>query len=137
VFGAKDYQQAAVVGRMVRDLHIPVRVHVAPTVREKDGLALSSRNRYLSPVEREQAVVLWRAILHARRRVREGSERIRAQRLEGELRRLVCSYPGVRMDYATFFHPRTLEPVAEVKRGVHLALAAWVGRTRLIDNGRI
>src|ERR1051326_4508402 len=74
VFGAKDFQQAAVVRRMVRDLNFPLRVLVAPTVREADGLAMSSRNQYLTPAERSQAVVLWQAIQQARRAVR-GSRR--------------------------------------------------------------
>jgi pantoate--beta-alanine ligase len=137
VFGAKDYQQAAVVGRMVRDLHMPVRVEVAPTVREKDGLALSSRNQYLSPAEREQAVVLWNVIQYARRRVREGRGAVSTERLKAELGLRVGEYPAARLDYVAFFHGGTLEPVAEVRRGAHLALAVWVGKTRLIDNGRL
>ena len=137
VFGAKDYQQAAVVRRMVRDLHMPVRVEVAPTVRERDGLALSSRNRYLTVSERQQAVVLWQAIRHARGRVRTQAGGIPAERLRGELRRMVAGCPGARLDYVAFFDGRTLEPVAEVRRGARLALAVWVGKTRLIDNGRL
>jgi pantoate--beta-alanine ligase len=135
VFGSKDYQQAAVVRRMVRDLHMPVRVELAPTVREKDGLALSSRNLYLTPAERKQAVVLWNAIRYARRRVREGSGRVSAERLKAELERMVAECPAARLDYAALFQGQTLEPVAEVKRGAHLALAVWVGKTRLIDHG--
>jgi pantoate--beta-alanine ligase len=134
VFGSKDYQQAAVVRRMVRDLHMPVRVELAPTVREKDGLAMSSRNQYLAPAEREQAVVLWNVIRHARRRVREGG-RVSAEKLKAEIGRMVAECPLARLDYAALFHGQTLEPAAEAKRGVHLALAVWVGKTRLIDHG--
>ncbi len=135
VFGAKDFQQAAIIRRMVRDLNFPVKIVVAPTVREPDGLALSSRNAYLNPEERAQATVLWEAIRHARRRVREaGREGMPVKRLEREIAQMVAARPAARLDYVAFFDPRTLRPVARVRRGTHLALAAWVGTTRLIDN---
>jgi pantoate--beta-alanine ligase len=137
VFGAKDYQQAAVVKRMVRDLHFPVRVIVAPTRRETDGLAMSSRNAYLDPDERRQATVLWRAIGKARARVRQGSRAVRADSLRRELERLLEREPKARLDYIAFFDPETLRPVEFVRRGAHMALAVWVGKTRLIDNARL
>ncbi len=134
VFGAKDYQQAAVIQRMVRDLHFPVEIVVAPTVREPDGLALSSRNRYLSTEERPQAAILWRAIEEAHARVRAMRRGIPAAKLKPALARLIATQPAARLDYLEFFDPATFEPVTVVKRGVHLALAVYVGATRLIDN---
>ncbi len=137
VFGAKDWQQAAVVKRMVRDLNFPVKIVLAPTVREADGLALSSRNKYLSLDEREQAVALWQAIQQARHSVRNSKRPIPASRLKSELKWLIETRPAARVDYLEFFDPQTLQPAAAVKRGAHLALAVYVGKTRLIDNGRV
>ncbi|PYK98733.1 MAG: pantoate--beta-alanine ligase [Verrucomicrobia bacterium] len=137
VFGAKDFQQAAVVKRLVRDLNFPVKIVVAPTVRETDGLALSSRNKYLSAAEREQAMVLWQSIQLARQAVRASREAIPASRLKSELKWLIETRPAARVDYIEFLDPETLLPVARVKRGTHLALAVFVGKTRLIDNGRL
>lgn len=136
VFGAKDWQQAAVVRRMAADLNFPVRVMVAPTVRERDGLALSSRNKYLEPAQRRQATVLWRCLVRARERVRMG-RRVRATGLETELRGLIEAEPEARLDYLAFFDGATLQPAGWVTRGTHLALAVFVGSTRLIDNGRL
>lgn len=137
VFGEKDYQQAAVVRRMVRDLNFPVTLVLAPTVRESDGLALSSRNQYLSPAERSQATVLWRAIQRARESVRAFRDGIPSSRLRAELVRLIGREPAARVDYVAFFEPHGLEPVKRVRRGHHLALAVFIGKTRLIDNGRL
>jgi pantoate--beta-alanine ligase len=137
VFGAKDWQQAAVVRRMVRDLSYPLKVVVAPTMRESDGLAMSSRNRHLSTEERPQAVALWQAIQEARRAVRATREAVPAARLRSELKWLIETRPSARVDYLEFFDPRTLKPRARVSRGAHLALAVFVGETRLIDNGRL
>lgn len=137
VFGAKDYQQAAVVGRMIRDLHFPVRLIVAPTVREPDGLALSSRNQYLNPVERAQANVLWRAICRAKLEVRARPPGVSAERLGRILSALIAREPAARLDYLAFFDPQTLTPTERVRRGTHLALAVFIGRTRLIDNARL
>jgi pantoate--beta-alanine ligase len=137
VFGAKDYQQAAVVKRMVRDLNFPVRVVVAPTVREPDGLAMSSRNRYLAPRQRGQATVLWRVIQAARARVTAGAGNIRAARLRADLQRLIAAEPEARLDYLEFLDADSLRPVGTVRRGVHLALAVRISGTRLIDNARL
>jgi pantoate--beta-alanine ligase len=137
VFGAKDYQQAAVVRRMVRDLNFPVRIVVAPTLREPDGLAMSSRNRYLAAGERPQAVALWQALQEARRAVRSARRSLPAGRLKAELKWLIETRPDARVDYLEFFEPDTLKPLNRVGRGAHLALAVFIGRTRLIDNGRL
>jgi pantoate--beta-alanine ligase len=135
VFGAKDFQQAAVLGRMTRDLNFPVKIVVAPTCREADGLAMSSRNQYLSLAQREQATVLWRAIQRAQEMV--ARRPAAAALLQRETARMVAAQPEARLDYVEFFDPATLEPVRTVKPGTQMALAVFVGRTRLIDNGRL
>ena len=136
VFGAKDWQQAVIVQRMVTDLNFPVRIIVAPTRRERDGLAMSSRNKHLTGDWRRQAVVLWRAIQAARTAVKE-SKAIPAAKLKRRLGKLVESEPDARLDYVEFFQPDTLEPVSRVVPGTHLALAVFIGRTRLIDNASL
>ena len=133
VFGAKDWQQAAIIKRMAADLNFPVKIIVAPTLRERDGLAMSSRNKYLSGDMRRQAVVLWRSIQTARAAVKN-SKAVPAAKLKAGLKRLIESEPDARLDYAEFFEPDTLLPVAKATRGTHLALAVFVGKTRLIDN---
>ena len=137
VFGAKDFQQAAIVNRMARDLNFPVKIIVAPTVREADGLALSSRNKYLSADERAQAVALWQAIQQARQTVRTSRQPVPASRLSSELKWLIETRPAARVDYIEFFDPATLQPPAKVRPGARIALAVFVGKTRLIDNARI
>ena len=135
VFGAKDWQQAQVVRRMVQDLNFPIRVVVAPTRRDVDGVALSSRNRYLSPSERPQAVVLVQSLQLCREAVRGGP--VPAHRLKARVQKEVSRHPAARLDYVEFFNPDSLEPVQTVVRGNHMALAVRVGTTRLIDNGRL
>lgn len=135
VFGAKDWQQAAIIRRMVADLNFPVKIIVASTVREPDGLAMSSRNKYLDAEQRAQATVLHRALQRARARV--GRTPISAMRLKVEVARLIATAPQARLDYVEFFDPETLTPVATVSRGAHLALAVFIGNTRLIDNARL
>lgn len=137
VFGAKDWQQAAVIQRMVRDLDFPIRIIVAPTLREADGLAMSSRNKYLVGDLRPQAVALWEAIQTARRVVRQSRRPISAVRLRNQLVRTIQTRPAARVDYVEFFDPETLLPHKSVSRGTHLALAVFVGPTRLIDNARL
>ncbi|MCL5096908.1 MAG: pantoate--beta-alanine ligase, partial [Candidatus Omnitrophica bacterium] len=137
VFGAKDFQQAAIVQRMVRDLNFPVRIIVAPTKREPDGLAMSSRNAYLSLTERHQGTVLWQAICEARRVVRAATGAVKAKALRRRLMELIERQPAARVDYLEFFDPATLRPVEQVQPGSHMALAVFIGRTRLIDNATI
>ena len=132
VFGAKDWQQAAVIRRMAADLNFPLKVIVAPTRREPDGLAMSSRNTYLNPEERSQALVLSESIAACRRAVGKGPTA--AAELKAAVARLVKTRPAARLDYVEFFHPETLEPAREVRRGAQMALAVFVGKTRLIDN---
>jgi pantoate--beta-alanine ligase len=136
VFGQKDFQQAAIIKRMVRDLNFPLRVIVAPTVREKDGLAMSSRNKYLEGDLRRQATVLRRAIDTARAAVKK-SKKISAAGLKADLKKLIESELSTRLDYVEFFDPETLVPLAEISAGVQMALAVFVGKTRLIDNEKL
>jgi pantoate--beta-alanine ligase len=136
VFGAKDWQQAAVVRRMTRDLNFPVRIVIGPTRREPDGLAMSSRNKYLTGEQREQARVLWQTIVEARKRVR-ATQGVDPDVLRGELRAFIEQQPEARVDYIAFFQSQTLEPVDHVRPGTHMALAVFVGSTRLIDNARL
>ncbi len=133
-FGQKDAAQVAVLRQVVRDLSIPVELVVCPTVREPDGLALSSRNRYLSPRERSQALVLSRALLAAED-IAEHGEPDAAVSLE-VAHAVLAQEPGLRLDYLALVDPDTLEPVArlEHERPALLAVAGWIGATRLIDN---
>ena len=133
VFGQKDFQQAAIIRRMVSDLNFPVKIIVAPTLREADGLAMSSRNKYLAGDLRRQARVLWRAIQAAQAAVKK-SPAMPASKLKAALKTLIESEPDARLDYVEFFAPATLLPVAKVTRAAQLALAVFIGKTRLIDN---
>lgn len=133
VFGAKDFQQAAIIRRMTRDLNFAVNIVVAETVRESDGLAMSSRNQYLSATERAQAAVLWRAIQDARRMIHEKGS-IPASELRKGVAKLIRREPDAKLDYVEIFDPETLKPLRTVGPGAHLALAVFVGKTRLIDN---
>jgi len=133
VFGAKDWQQAAIIKRMVADLNFPVKIIVAPTLREADGLAMSSRNKYLAGNLRSQATVLWCAIQMARVTVKK-SRTFPAAKLKAAVKKLVECEPDAKLDYVEFFEPDTLTPVLKVTCGTHMALAVFVGKTRLIDN---
>ena len=135
VFGQKDFQQAAVIRRMVRDLNFPVKIVVAPTLREADGLAMSSRNKYLDPEQRAQAVILYHSLQAAKAAVKIKS--IAAGRLKDDLTEFITAAPLARLDYVELFDPATLEPVKLVKPGTQMALAVFFGKTRLIDNDRL
>ncbi len=132
VFGQKDAQQCAVVMRLVADLGLPVEVLVAPTVRESDGLAMSSRNAYLSPEERKAAPALFRALL-ATQLVHELGER-KAEKLLAAFRLAIGTEPRFVLDSVDLVDAATMRPVETVDRPVLLAAAVRVGRTRLIDN---
>jgi pantoate--beta-alanine ligase len=134
VFGAKDFQQAAVIKRMVADLNFPIKVIVAATLRETDGLAMSSRNKYLKGNVRMQAVVLWRAIQQAQAKVKKSAKPVSAAQLKAELKKLIEAEPAARLDYVEFFDPDTLDAVSRVAPGARIALAVCIGKTRLIDN---
>lgn len=132
VFGEKDYQQLAAVRRMVRDLDFGIDVVGGPIVRDADGLAMSSRNAYLSPGERAAALVLSRSLTQARRIYTDG-ERDTATVL-ARVRSLISAEPLVRLEYAAIVDAESLRPVERVRPPALLALAAQVGKTRLIDN---
>jgi pantoate--beta-alanine ligase len=136
VFGQKDFQQAAIIKRMVSDLNFSVQIIVAPTLRERDGLAMSSRNKYLVGDLRRQATILWRAIQTAQA-VLKKIKSISAEKLRVDLKRMIESEPDARLDYVEFFEPGTLSPVSKIKSGTQMALAVFVGKTRLIDNARL
>ena len=131
-FGRKDVQQVVLIAQMVRDLDWPVEIVVVPTVREPDGLALSSRNAYLDPAERQQAAGLSSALKAAHEAWRAGETT--AQHLEGVMRQRLAIFPGVSVEYLAIVEPRALAPVTTVGADTIVALAARVGRTRLIDN---
>ena len=131
-FGQKDAAQAAIIRRMVRDLNFPVEIVVCPIVREPDGLAMSSRNAYLSPQERKSALVLSRALTEIQSRFERGEHT--AARLIDAGKQVLAREPGARLDYLEIVDPDTLEPVEEVTNTVLVAVAAFVGNTRIIDN---
>lgn len=132
-FGQKDFQQLAVIRRMTADLNLPVEVVGMPIVREADGLAMSSRNVYLSPEQREQALVLSRA-LTAGRRLAAGGEPD-AGTILAELRRMIDAMPEARIDYLQICHQHTLQQQSRLDGDSVLLLAVFIGKTRLIDNG--
>jgi pantoate--beta-alanine ligase len=131
-FGQKDAAQIAVLRAMVRDLNFPVRLVACPIVREKDGLAMSSRNRNLSPENRRRALILHRA-LHVVCELLEAGE-TNADALRAALLETFASDENVRLDYAAVVDPSTLLPVEDTAQGALIAVAAWIGSTRLIDN---
>ena len=132
VFGQKDAAQVAIIRRMVRDLMFPVEIVVAPIVREADGLALSSRNVYLSADERRQALVLSHALREIESRYRAGERD--AKKLIEAARSAFAVEPTARVDYIALVDPGTMEDVATAAAGTLAAVAAFVGTTRLIDN---
>ncbi|MGC1782542.1 MAG: pantoate--beta-alanine ligase [Acidobacteriaceae bacterium] len=131
-FGQKDAAQVAVLRQMVRDLNFPVELAICPIVREPDGLAMSSRNRYLSAEERQQALSLHRALEIAESLAKRGERR--AEKLLDAMNATLLQEPGVRVDYLAVADPDTLLPLEDVAAGAVLAVAAHVGNTRLIDN---
>jgi pantoate--beta-alanine ligase len=133
IFGQKDAQQVAVIRAMVRDLELPVEIEAFPTVRDSDGLAMSSRNVYLSDTERAQALVISRALVAADHAGSEGAQAV----LEAATNELACE-SEVHVRYVELVHPDTLEPVSPTFHGDALLLvAAMVGTTRLIDNSMV
>jgi pantoate--beta-alanine ligase len=134
VFGEKDFQQLAIIRRMVRDLNFPIEIIGAPTVREADGLACSSRNQYLNAAEREQAPVLQQALQEARRLVAQGERS--TDTILAVAREVIAAAPLARVDYLEIVNAGTLQPVAEAGADSLIAVAAFFGQTRLIDNLR-
>lgn len=131
-FGQKDAAQVAVIKRMVRDLNMPVQIEVCPIVRENDGLALSSRNAYLSPDERKMALVLHASLQRAQKLFDDGERA--APKIAAEAKKAFVWQPAVRLDYFEIVDPESLEPVETITQKSLVAVAAFVGNTRLIDN---
>ena len=131
-FGQKDAAQVAVLRKMVEDLNLDVQLVVCPIVREPDGLAMSSRNVYLTPEQRQQALVLHRALMRVEMAVQQG-ERDAARLIEIG-RQIIAEERGARLDYFAIVNPDTLDPVENVSGGALVAVAAYLGATRLIDN---
>ena len=132
VFGEKDYQQLKVIQRMARDLDMGVEVVGRPTLREPDGLALSSRNVHLSPAEREGALCLRRALDKARQLAGEG--RLEVEAVKSAAARQIEDTPGARLEYLEVVDAEDLTPLESLAGPARMALAVWLGQTRLIDN---
>jgi pantoate--beta-alanine ligase len=132
VFGQKDAAQVAIIKRLVRDLNMPVQIVVGPIVREPDGLAMSSRNAYLDPKQRKQALLLSRSLVRVEQEFRWGQRS--AALLTSAGREVFAAEPSVRIDYFSIVDPDSLEPVEDASPGALVAVATYVGTTRLIDN---
>jgi pantoate--beta-alanine ligase len=131
-FGQKDAAQVAIVSKMVDDLNFDVRIVVCPIVREADGLAMSSRNAYLTPEQRKQALVLYRSLMRVQMLADRGERTASRLKVAGE--QVMAEEPAVKLDYFEIVDRRTLDPVADISGSALVAVAAYVGRTRLIDN---
>ncbi|MDD5665242.1 MAG: pantoate--beta-alanine ligase, partial [Candidatus Omnitrophica bacterium] len=130
--GQKDAQQAAILKRMIEDLHIPVKVQVMPIARSKDGLALSSRNAYLSDRERKDALVLSQSLKLAGFFIKNGASD--TKRIIFKMRQVIEKKQSAKIDYIEIVDPATLKPLKKVAGSFLIALAVWIGKTRLIDN---
>ena len=135
VFGEKDYQQLAVIRRMVRDLNFPIEIIGVPTVREEDGVALSSRNRYLTADERTQATVVYRAMTRVKKLSDRGQKSVRE--LIEVAKGVIASAKRARVDYVTIVDADNLRPLEKLRPNAVIALAVFIGKTRLIDNLRL
>ncbi len=133
-FGEKDYQQLLIIGKMARDLNLPQRIIGCPTLREKDGLALSSRNRYLSKIERFQAVIFCRSLSKAAKEIKNGETVSRAL---SRARREILSIPNSKIDYIALVDGESLEELQTPRESARIISAIWIGKTRLIDNVKL
>ncbi len=131
-FGRKDYQQVAVIRAMVEDLNLPIRIEVCDTIRESDGLAMSSRNRYLSSTERARALGLWRALQGAQELVQQGERDV--GKIESAMQQVLLAAPVDSIDYARVVDAQTMEPLQQIEEVAVAIIAARFGSTRLIDN---
>lgn len=131
-FGQKDYQQALLLQKMVEDLNMDCEVVILPTVREKDGLALSSRNVYLTPEERRAATILYQALLTAKSLIEAGERS--ASVISNAMERMFREEERARTEYIAICHPKTLREIKEIQGETLIALSVWIGKTRLIDN---
>jgi len=132
VFGEKDAQQAVIIKKMAEDLNFPVKIVTCKTVREKDGLACSSRNKYLTEEERKEAPVLYKALKLAKELIKKGEKD--PQKIKKEMQELITKMPHANIQYIEIVDKRTLKPIKEIKGEVLIALACFFGKARLIDN---
>jgi len=131
-FGQKDFQQTVIIKRIVSDLNLDVNISVLPTIRNKEGLALSSRNAYLSKTEKKDALCLYKALIKAQTMVNAGAKN--AEEVTAEMEKIINNCKSAKIDYISIINPETLEAVSEVRCGDVAALAVKIGKTRLIDN---
>ena len=132
IFGEKDYQQLTVIRRMVRDLNFDIEIASGPTVREPDGLAMSSRNNYLTPKQRTSALTLYKSLVKAKDLLKSGVKD--ANEVIQTATKLITSHPETRIDYISICDPESLEDIKTIDKSALMALAVNVGKTRLIDN---
>ena len=131
-FGQKDYQQARIIEQLIKDLHFPIRMMIMPIVRETDGLAMSSRNAYLTQSQRIDAAVLYQALMLAKERIHQGERR--GEAVISAVQKQISEAASARIDYVAVADAKTLEPLWRLKGRVVVLLAVWIGATRLIDN---
>ena len=131
-FGQKDAQQLLVITKMVEDMNVDLELIAVPTVREPDGLAMSSRNAYLTPQERKAAVILWQALTTAKEMWKKGERN--AEEIRKVMSYLIEEEPLAKLDYVSVADPESLEELGKIDRGALVSLAVWIGKTRLIDN---
>ena len=132
IFGEKDYQQYIIIKRMTEDLNLPIKILAAPIIREKDGLAVSSRNNYLNKEQRKEATILYESLITARELIKEGS--IEVDILRKKMSKLIETEKNARIDYIDFVNPDNLLNVQRIESPTRILLAVWMGDTRLIDN---
>ncbi len=132
VFGQKDYQQAIIIKKMVKDLNFDIKIIIAPTIREKNGLACSSRNIYLNEKERKEATVLYQSLRLAKKMIKEGERN--SERIIKEMKKLITTKSSGKIDYIEIVDAKTLAPVKKISGKVCIALAVFFGKARLIDN---
>lgn len=131
-FGQKDAQQAIIISKMVRDLNIPLKIKIMPTIRESDGLAMSSRNIYLNQSERKDACVLYQVLGLAKSLIRQGKRN--SKEIIQKMKRLIAQKKSAKIQYISIVDLNELKPMDRIKDKVLIALAVWIGKTRLIDN---
>jgi pantoate--beta-alanine ligase len=132
VFGEKDYQQYIIIKTMTEDLNLPIKIIPSPIIREKDGLAVSSRNIYLEREERKEATVIYESLLLTKEMVKRGKYRVSF--LKEKMNELIKSKRHTRIDYIEFVNPQTLKKVEKVEKPTRILVAVWIGKARLIDN---
>ena len=131
-FGQKDAQQASIIKKMTEDLNIPIKIKVMPTVREKDGLAMSSRNIYLNKEERQDAAIVYQALILAKNLIKQGG--VDSSDIIRKMRQLINRKKSARIQYISIVDPKDLKPIDKIRGKVLIALSVWIGKTRLIDN---